>query len=109
MQERYNICEVASKNNLDLDALSSINQYEQQILIHSIIYYRLGTSIWVDKTFDIRAKELKRMIEDHPTEFQHSILFDDFKDFDWVSGYDLPIYDSHYTKIAQWMVERSGV
>ena len=84
--------------------LETINRLEQQILIHSIIYYRLGTSIWTDKQFDNCAKQLKSMIENNQLEFTQSILYNDFKTFDWVSGYDLPIYNSKYTAIAMWMI-----
>lgn len=84
--------------------VQKISRLEQQILIHSIIYYRLGTSIWTDKTFDTRARELKGLIEQYPTEFTQSLLYEEFKNFDWISGYDLPLYHPKYTAIAEWLV-----
>lgn len=84
--------------------LDRMNQLEQQILVHSILYYRLGTSIWSDYRYDQAAKALKQLIQDNPEEFKQSILFNEFKDFDWVSGYDLPLYHPHYTNVAQWLI-----
>ncbi len=44
-------------------------------------------------------------MEANPEEFKKSILYEDFKVFSWESGYDLPLWDSHYTAIAMWLVE----
>lgn len=85
--------------------LEKINQLEQQILVHSIIYYRLGTSIWDDFKYDGKAKELQSLIENNPAEFEKSILYDDFKVFSWESGYDLPLYNSHYEAVAIWLID----
>lgn len=85
--------------------LEKINQLEQQILVHSIIYYRLGSSIWDDFTYDRKAKELQELIKANPEEFKASILYNDFKVFSWESGYDLPIWDNHYTAVAVWLLD----
>lgn len=85
--------------------LEKINQLEQQILVHSIMYYRLGASIWDDFTYDTRARELQKLIQENPEEFKKSILYDDFKVFSWESGYDLPLWHSHYTNIAVWLLD----
>lgn len=90
---------------LEQTILEKINQLEQQILVHSIMYYRLGASIWDDFMYDRKAKELQRLIEANPDEFKASILYNDFKLFSWESGYDLPLWDSHYTAVALWLVE----
>jgi len=93
---------------MNKEILSQINQLEQQILIHSIIYYRIGESIWTDKHYDVRAKELQRLIREYPEEFKESILYDDYKEFDWTTGMNLPLWNDKYTKIATWLVEYSN-
>lgn len=90
---------------MEQTTLEKINQLEQQILVHSIMYYRLGVSIWDDFKYDRKAKELQALMEANPEEFKKSILYEDFKVFSWESGYDLPLWDSHYTAIAMWLVE----
>jgi len=85
--------------------LEKINQLEQQILVHSIIYYRIGESIWDDFKYDSKAKELQRLIEANPEDFKASILYEDFKVFSWESGYDLPLWDNKYTNIALWLLD----
>lgn len=82
-----------------------INQLQQQILIHSILYYRLGCSIWSDARWNSKAKELQAMAEQYPEEWKESILFEEFKGFSWVSGYDLPLYDPKYTAKAWWLMK----
>lgn len=85
--------------------LAKINQLEQQILIHSIMYYRLGESIWSDKRYDGKAKELQSLIVNCPEDFEKSILYDDFKEFDWTTGMNLPLWNDTYTKKAVWLLE----
>lgn len=84
--------------------IERINQLEQQILVHSILYYRLGCSIWTDDKWNNKAKELQALAEAHPEEYKASLLYDDFKGFSWVSGYDLPLYHEGYTAKALWLM-----
>ncbi|WP_304428086.1 hypothetical protein [uncultured Clostridium sp.] len=87
--------------------LSKINQLEQQILIHSILYYRLGCSIWSDDRWNSKAKELQKLVEQNPELFKESVLYEEFKGFSWVSGYDLPLYNPKYEAIAVWLMEEA--
>lgn len=87
--------------------LSKINQLEQQILVHSILYYRLGCSIWSDTKWNSKAKELQGLVESNPDTFKESILYEEFKEFSWVSGYDLPLYHPQYTAKAVWLMEEA--
>lgn len=87
------------------NVLGKMNQLEQQILIHSIIYYRLGESIWSDAKWNSKAKELQKLVESYPEVFKQSLLYEEFKGFSWVSGYDLPLYNTGYTAKALWLLE----
>ena len=89
---------------MDLDILSKINQLESQIWCWAIIYYRLGDSIVTDKQYDLTSKKLQRMTQEYPDEFKASRHYDVFKDFEWVSGYDLPLYDPAMTRQAEFVL-----
>ena len=92
---------------VDQGILCKINQLEQQILVHSILYYRFGCSIWSDNKWNAKARELQKIVEDNPDLFKQSLLYEDFKGFSWVSGYDLPIYDPKYTNVALWLMNEA--
>ena len=87
--------------------LSKMNQLEQQILVHSILYYRLGCSIWSDDKWNSKARELQKLVEANPVIFEESILYKEFNGFSWVSGYDLPLYHPKYEAIAVWLMEEA--
>lgn len=91
----------------DAVLIPKMNQLQQQILIHSILYYRLGCSIWSDGRWNRKAKELQQLAESHPEEYSKTILFEEFKGFSWVSGYDLPIYHPQFTAKAVWLMEEA--
>lgn len=89
------------------EVIEKMNQLQQQILVHSILYYRLGCSIWTDAKWNSKAKELQALAKQYPQEYMKTILFQEFKDFSWVSGYDLPLYSPHYTSVAVWVMEEA--
>lgn len=92
---------------IDTTVLSKINQLEQQILVHSILYYRFGCSIWSDDQWNYSARRLQKLVEANPELFAQSILYEEFKGFSWVSGYDLPLYSPKYEAIAVWLMEEA--
>lgn len=98
------VCHLASSS---ADIISRMNQLEQQILIHSILYYRLGCSVWTDDKWNSTAKTLQKLTEAYPEEFKASLLYEDFKGFSWVSGYDLPLYNPEYTAKAVWYMQEA--
>jgi hypothetical protein len=67
-----------------------INRRQQQILVHSYLYYQLDTNLISDFTYDMWCKELAQLKITHPEEFSRSLHADGFKDFDGSSGFDLP-------------------
>jgi len=68
-----------------------IRRRRRQILVHSCIYYRFGTSVIDDSTFDMWAYELVRLQKENPELSKSTLLYEEFKDFDGSTGYDLPI------------------
>jgi NAD-dependent DNA ligase adenylation domain len=71
-------------------ALTLIRQRRRQILVHSFLYYQLDTSIITDHKFDAFCNELVDLQKKYPEESKAVEYYDDFKDFDGSSGYDLP-------------------
>ena len=63
------------------------------MLVHSFIYYQLNTSIIEDKTFDKWAYELADAIRNYPEIAKQTPFYNDFKDFDGTTGYNLNFGD----------------
>ena len=88
--------EVASSyvdhSKIDEEVLELMNRRERQIMVHSYIYYKSGTSMITDAKFDQWAYELKTLIDFNLREFKASVYYKDFKDvdFDGSTGYNLP-------------------
>lgn len=76
-----------------IDVKARINQRRRQMIIHSYIYYRLGTSIIDDKTFDRWAYELRDLQRQYPTEASECVYAAAFANWDGTTGFDLPIGD----------------
>jgi len=66
-----------------------IQRRRLQILIHSYLYYREGTSIIPDSLFDTWCKELKFIQDRNPQLCEFVDYDEDFRNFDGVSGYNL--------------------
>ena len=67
-----------------------IKQRRYQMLVHSYLYYQLGDTVIDDYTFDRWAKELVQLQERYPNESKEADYYEEFKDFDGSSGFDLP-------------------
>lgn len=67
-----------------------IQQRRYQMLVHSYLYYQLGENIISDYQFDMWAKELAELQKEYPAESKKARYYEDFKDFDGSSGFDLP-------------------
>lgn len=83
---------------------SEIGRLEYKIWIWAIIYYRFGDSLVTDREYDLTSKKLQRMTQEYPEEFKNSRYYSTFKDFSWVSGYDLPLYDIGMTSEAEFIL-----
>lgn len=70
--------------------LELINRRQRQVLVHSFLYYQLGTSIIDDYTFDQWALELANLMKDNKETAKKSEYYTYFIDFDGSSGFDLP-------------------
>lgn len=66
-----------------------IASLQRWVLVHSILYYELDSSIVEDKLFDANAKQLVKMQNDFPDEAEESEYWYVFYDFDGSTGFDL--------------------
>ena len=71
-----------------------INRLQRQLVVHSIIYYRMNSSIWTDAQYDAKSKELIQLMKDRPKEFKDSCMHELFKDYDGSTGYHLCTVDN---------------
>lgn len=74
---------------IDKSIIALITRRRRQLMVHSAIYYRLGTSLIEDSVFDKWAYELVDLQRKYPNESRQADLYDDFKDWDGTTGYNL--------------------
>ena len=72
-----------------LSPKARIGLLQRWLIIHSILYYEMDTSIVTDKQFDANARQLVQMQKEHPEETKQSDYFYVFYDFDGSTGFDL--------------------
>ena len=89
-----------------------IGTLQRWILVHSILYYEMDTSVVEDKVFDANARQLVKMQAEHPEDAEESQYWCVFFDFDGSTGFDLPYRltndDKQYLKhIASHVLELS--
>ena len=83
------------------DIRELIRRRRRQILIHSCIYYRLGTSIWTDKKYDECSRELVELQTQYPNISKTVEYYEDFKDWDGTTGFNLsPLGDPNILALA---------
>ena len=70
--------------------LEWMNRRQRQILVHSFLYYQLNANIIDDHLYDLWSKELAKFMKENPEVAKKSAYYEDFKNFDGSSGYDLP-------------------
>ena len=86
-----------------------ISRRRRQILVHSVIYYKMNDSIISDYTWSVWAKELYDLQNNHPDIARHCPYADAFKDFDPSTGYNLPLDDKWAVNTAHRLLQdRNG-
>lgn len=82
-----------------------INRRRRQVLVHSCIYYRFGTSVVSDKQFDEWAYELRNLQEQYPELAKRCVYAEEFEDFDGTTGYHLPLADENVVSKAHHLIQ----
>lgn len=81
---------------------SRIERRRRQVLVHSILYYRLDASLIPDATYDAWAQELIALQRQYPEVSEVvDYMRDAFRDFTSSTGYDLPLDDERANAVAQ--------
>lgn len=75
------------------DILSLIERRRRQVLVHSVIYYKMNDNIVDDATWSKWALELENLQHDYPEIAMRGCYARDFKDFDHSTGMNLPLDD----------------
>lgn len=74
------------------EIISLINRRENQILLHSAIYYKFNDNLIEDYEYDRLGKELIKLSKDYPEEFSMSYHYNEFKEYvtsECPSGFNL--------------------
>lgn len=66
--------------------VGKINWLSRYVILHSVLYYSLSTSMVSDFEFDTEAKSLYKFITDYPEEFKMSKYYEILKDFTGCTG-----------------------
>lgn len=76
---------------MELQTISEkIQQRRYQILVHSFLYYQMNVNIVNDHDYDRWSKELADLQREYPEESKKARYYEEFKEFDGSSGFDLP-------------------
>lgn len=75
----------------DKEIAELIFRRRQQILVHSVLYYRMNENLIDDATWSKWALELEELQEKYPKIARTVPLHEEFKNFDHSTGSDLPL------------------
>lgn len=82
-----------------------INRRRRQVLVHSIIYYRLNDNIVTDAQWTEWANELYDLQKQYPDIAMTCVFAKDFKGFDPSTGFNLPLEDPLAVNKAQQLLK----
>lgn len=77
----------------DSEILELIARRRRQILVHSIIYYKLDDNLISDAQWTSWAQELAHLQNENPELAKEGPYADAYKGFEGCSGFDLPLDD----------------
>ena len=82
-----------------------INRRRRQLLVHSVIYYRLNKNIISDALWTKWAIELAELQERYKDIAEKVPYHDNFKNFDPSTGFDLPLEDPWAVNTAIYLLK----
>lgn len=94
------------KNPDDIKVYENIQRHRLQLLIWSKMYYDMDTSIVADRVFDKVGKELVILQRDYPEISKIVAYYEEFKDWDASTGFQLPLKDPWVCWKAQQLLEQ---
>lgn len=88
---------------------SVIERRRRQVLVHSILYYKMDTPVITDGQFDALAQDLVRLQRYHPEDSARCRYMSEwFTDFDGSTGFHLPLDDPDATGVAMSLLRRKS-
>lgn len=81
-----------------------INRRRRQILVHSVIYYKLNDNLIDDATWSKWALELEELQNQYPKIAAECPLEKEFENFDHSTGMSLPLDDPWAVRTAQYLL-----
>ena len=78
----------------DIDIKELINRRRRQILVHSVIYYKMNQNLITDAQWTEWAVELENLQYMYPEIAEECVYANAFKGFDHSTGFSLPLDDS---------------
>lgn len=81
-----------------------INRRRRQILVHSIIYYKMDKNLIADNAWSEWGAELENLQKMYPDIAEKVAYAKDFRDFDHSTGYSLPLDDPWAVNKARQLV-----
>lgn len=90
------------------DIASLIYRRRQQILIHSVLYYRMNENLIDDATWSKWALELEDLQNKYPEIAEKVPLHEEFKNFDHSTGSDLPLDNPWAINKAKYLLKQRG-
>lgn len=82
-----------------------IGRRRRQILVHSVIYYEMNKNLISDAQWSEWARELDELQRKYPKIAAKCPLADAFEEFDFSSGYNLPLRDPWAVNKARYLVK----
>ena len=81
-----------------------LNRRRRQILVHSIIYYKMNDNLISDSTWSAWATELEELQAEYPEIASKVPYAREFKDFDHSTGMNLPLNDPWAVNKARQLI-----
>ena len=69
---------------------TKIQLLQNWIIVHSILYYDYDTTLVDDRTYDMNARQLAKMMKKYPKSTRQTRYAYAFKDYDGSTGFDIP-------------------
>ena len=82
-----------------------ITRRRRQVLIHSVIYYKMDTNLISDATWSKWALELEELQKKYPDIADELPYAEVFRDFDHSTGSNLPLDDPWANEKARWLIK----
>lgn len=89
------------------DIFTLINRRRRQILVHSVLYYKMNETLIDDSTWAKWALELEELQEKYPEIAKKVPYHKEFQSFEHSSGYNLPLEDSWAVNKARQLLQWS--